>query len=473
MADNESGARNSRPSASFFHEIYDGIGLHTFVHSSADTKLLLVQRFIRIFAYGQSTLILALFFKQLGWTDARKGVFMTTALFVDVPVAFLMTLFADSLGRRRTLRLAALMMTGGGVAFVLASNYWVLLIAATAGLISPSGTEVGPFRAIEESTIAHLTAPEVRSDIYGWYSLIGAVASALGSLSCGWIVYWLQKNGGLSNLESYRTIYAIYTCLSLAQLAFTFFLSPACEARESEKIAADDSNPEEDSSAQTPLLAGRRSPSPPPEPPKIWGLIPRIAPESRAILFKLSLLIGFDSVASGIASKSWVTYWFSTTYSVPQNVLGTIFFVASILTAFSGLAALPVAKRIGPVKTMVFGHLPSAVLLGLVPIFPTLAWAVMCYILRACFLHMDVAPRSAFVSAILLPGERTTVMGWLNVVKTCCQAVGPSLTGWLASTNHFGAFFIISGTMKTIYDLLILVVFSRVKTDRQGNRLWK
>jgi len=86
---------------------------------------------------------------------------------------------------------------------------------------------------------------------------------------------------------------------------------------------------------------------------------------------------------------------------------------------------------------------------------------------------MDVAPRSAFIAAIVLPGERTAVMGWLNVVKTCAQAIGPSITGWLASTNHFGAFFVISGVMKTIYDLLILAVFSRVTTDREGRRLWK
>ncbi|KDQ10462.1 hypothetical protein BOTBODRAFT_163752 [Botryobasidium botryosum FD-172 SS1] len=451
-----------QPQASIFQRVYHSIGLHTFLSSPKDIKILFFQRFVRLFAYGQSTLILTLYFGRLGIDDAHKGLFMSLTLFGDMLISFCLTLVADSLGRRKILALGAVMMAGAGATFALASNFWILLAAAIIGVISPSGNEIGPFRAIEESTLAQLTPAEVRSDIFGWYALTGAFAAALGNLSCGWIVHVLHTVYEWDLLRAYRMIYLLYTGFALLKLLLTAILSAECEAKvvkpRAEALPAHE---------QTPLLDGQQPPTAAPR----RSFFPHISPESRSILLQLSLIMGLDSAASGVANSSWITYYFAKTFSVDQSTLGIIFFTTNLVTALSSLAAVSISKRIGLVKTMVFTHLPSAIFLALVPVFPGLAPALTFLILRSSLAQMDVAPRSAFIAAVVLPSERTAVMGWVNVVKTCAQGIGPTITGWLASTNHFGVFFILAGCMKATYDLLILVVFSRVRTDREGRRL--
>ena len=72
---------------------------------------------------------------------------------------------------------------------------------------------------------------------------------------------------------------------------------------------------------------------------------------------------------------------------------------------------------------------------------------------------MDVAPRSAFLADIILPNERTVVMGTINVVKTCSQSIGPSITGVLADHDLFWVAFGMAGSLKATYDLGMLAVF--------------
>ena len=113
------------------------LGLHALYHSSYDTKILCVQRFVRLFAFGGSTLILALYLSEVGISDARIGLFMSLTLFGDVFISFTLTLVADGLGRRRVLALGALLMSVSGVIFGLTGNFWLLLAAAIIGVISP------------------------------------------------------------------------------------------------------------------------------------------------------------------------------------------------------------------------------------------------------------------------------------------------------------------------------------------------
>lgn len=113
------------------------LGLVTLYHSAADTKILILQRFVRLFAYGGSTLILAAYLSDLGMSDARIGLFMTLTLVGDVFISFLLTLVADRVGRRWILVLGAALMSVAGVVFGLSANYWVLLAGAVVGVISP------------------------------------------------------------------------------------------------------------------------------------------------------------------------------------------------------------------------------------------------------------------------------------------------------------------------------------------------
>jgi MFS family permease len=115
---------------------------------------------------------------------------------------------------------------------------------------------------------------------------------------------------------------------------------------------------------------------------------------------------------------------------------------------------------------MVFTHLPSAVLLALIPVPNEVHLSIVFLVLRACTQSMDVAPRSAFLAAILLPEERTAALGLFNVVKTTAQSLGPLATGLLADSHFFWVAFVCAGSLKACYDLGLLALFKNYERDR-------
>jgi predicted MFS family arabinose efflux permease len=114
------------------------LGLVTLWQSPRDSKLLCAQRFVRLFGYGGSTLILASYLKALGFSESRIGLFMTLTLAGDVVISFFLTLFADAMGRRAVLALGSALMCASGLVFAFYDNYWLLLAAAVFGVISPT-----------------------------------------------------------------------------------------------------------------------------------------------------------------------------------------------------------------------------------------------------------------------------------------------------------------------------------------------
>ena len=448
------------------------LGLYSILGSSRDSKLLCLQRFVRLFAYGASTLILALYLSNLGTTDARTGLFMSMTLWGDVVISFILTLFADGLGRRRILMLGAALMAASGLVFALSRQYWVLVAAAIFGVISPSGNEIGPFKAIEESTLSQLSPAAIRSDIFAWYVLLGNAGTACGMVTCGWLVQWLQTLDGWTAIPAHRVVFAIYALLGIVKLILAMMLSDRCESEPPEQeyqkvtelndieIESLSSRDKDDDDITQDQSAPKPNPRPLlPLPKKNYASFPSISPTSRTILLKLSVLFSFDSFASGIASASWITYFFTTKFSLPEGNLGTLFFTTSIIGALSNLVASSISKRIGLLKTMVFTHLPSAIFLALIPL-PSTAFPAMTFlVLRACTQNMDQAPRQAFLAAAVLPSERTAVMGVVNVVKTLSQSGGPVLTGWLVGMKKFWMAFLIAGALKAGYDLAMLKMF--------------
>jgi MFS family permease len=166
------------------------------------------------------------------------------------------------------------------------------------------------------------------------------------------------------------------------------------------------------------------------------------------------------------APSSWVTYFFRSRYNLSEGVLGSIFFTTAIIAAASMLVASSLAKRFGNVNTMVFTHLPSAVFLALIPVSNDVHVSLLFLILRSCTQSMDGPPRSAFLAAIVLPAERTAIMGLVNVVKTTAQSLGPTLTGLLADRKLFWVAFVCAGTLKAAYDLGMLALFKNHERER-------
>lgn len=286
----------SRPS--FFQRALAELGLTSLAVSSSDIKLLCLQRFVRLFAYGASTLILVAFLTELGNSKERSGLFMTLTLVGDIFISLILTLIADRVGRKAILAIGAALMTLSGAVFAVSSNYWVLLVAAVLGVISPSGNEIGPFKAIEESIIAHLTPTDQRSDIFAWYTLFGFAGTASGMMVGGWVIEILRLKFHWDIVRAYRIVFVVYAALGLVKFAMAICLSRKVESEP--KLAAeqsDDAQPSESS---------RLLPDQPPSeatPPKKrrFALFATLSAESQRIVAVLCLLFAFDAFGAGLA----------------------------------------------------------------------------------------------------------------------------------------------------------------------------
>src|ERR1043166_4955762 len=104
-----------------------------------DIALLFATRAMRMFAYGAVSVVLVLYLAGLGIEAHRIGLLLTLTLIGDVIVSLYLTTRADRLGRRRTLIAGAILMAGAAAVFAVTHDFWLLLLAATIGVISPSG----------------------------------------------------------------------------------------------------------------------------------------------------------------------------------------------------------------------------------------------------------------------------------------------------------------------------------------------
>lgn len=455
--------------------------------SSRDTKLLCAQRFVRMFAFGISFLILVDFLSSKGLTDSQIGLFMTLTLLGDVLISLVLTSITDQIGRRRVLVIGSALMIGSGIAFVFVDNYVVLVLASIFGVISPSGNEIGPFRAIEQSVLAQLTDKSQHSDIFAWNILLGTAGAALGAFTSGLTVQSLQGTDAQSKSFAYKVIFLAYAAAGGLKLFLSLILSGAVELQIAEVY-----NEGNDTELQEGLLpqsdADDEAISDPPTKDHVTpttakqgssfikglrSLFPYISPVSRAILYRLVILFFMDSFASGMATPSWITYFFTTVHSLQPSILGTLFLATNVCQTVSNLLAVPLAKRIGPLKTMAFTHLPSAVFLAFLALPPASSWgtwlAMALLTLRSCTQSLDQAPRSAFLAAVVLPAERTAIMGFINTIKTLATSGGIGLAGVLAQNHWWVVLFGGAGVLKISYDLLMLWMFLGMKERDSGD----
>jgi len=295
--------------------------------------------------------------------------------------------------------------------------------------------------------------------------VIGAAGSSCGKLATGWAVQHLQTLDGWDPIRSYRAVFLAYAGFGFVNVMLACFLSSKVEA---EKHGYLENDPEEETEAE-PLLNGNESTAKSESAAvERKALLPKISKESQAIVFKLCLLFAVDSLASGLVPASWVTYFFHVKFGLPEGELGSLFFTTGLISAASSIIAASLSRRIGLVNTMVFTHLPSAIALSLIPVPASLPWAIFFLVLRSSMASMDIAPKAAFLSAVVLPGERTAVMGFIAVVRTFSQSCGPLITGLLAQAGKFWVTFVVAGLLKAAYDLGLLALFKGHKTRDEG-----
>ena len=370
-----------------------------------DTTLLFATRATRLFAYGFLSVVLVLYLSSIQLSEHRIGTLLSLTLIGDVAISLYLTTHADRIGRRKTLIAGGLLMMIAAAVFASTRDFTLLLLAATIGVISPSGNEVGPFLAIEQVALAQTASPEERTSLFAWYNLTGSFATALGALAAGLFTH-------------YRTIVIGYGILGLLMSVGFAQLSPRVEG-----------------TTRTSLRVSR----------------------SKGIVAKLSALFALDSFAGGLVVQSIVAYWFYHRFGLSPAIIGAIFFGANVLAGVSALAAARIAKRIGLVNTMVFTHLPSNVLLILVPLMPRLDLAIAVLLARFSISQMDVPTRQSYVIAVVDESERTAAAGITGVARTTGAALAPVLAmPLIASLGHDWVPFVAAGVLKIVYDLALL-----------------
>ena len=395
---------------------------------SRDAVILFLSRSVRLFGYGSLSVILVFYLVSLGLAETQVGLLLTLTMAGDLVISLFLTTRADRFGRRRTLIAGAMLMAAAGAAFASGKNFLFLLVAGTIGVVSPSGNEVGPFLSIEQACLSHVVSSRSRTAVFAWYTLAGSLATALGALFSGAAAGLLER-AALSRVESYRAVVLLYALLGIVLALLFSRLSPAAEIGEDTASRNQASN-----------FLGIR--------------------ESRSVVLRLSGLFALDSFAGGFVIQSFAAYWFYLRFHVAPAKLGLIFFWANIFAGISALLATHLAERFGLVRTMVFTHLPSNILLILVPLMPNLTLAVLVLLLRFSISQMDVPTRQSYTMAVVRPEERSAAGGITGAARTAGAAISPLFAGFLFSRPFLvDVPFFVAGGLKIVYDLILYRAF--------------
>jgi MFS family permease len=402
--------------------------------SRSDVIKLFSTRIIRLFCYGFLSIVLALYLVQVGLSERQIGLLFTLTLAGDAGISLWLTTSADRFGRRRTLLFGALLMVIAGATFLLTHNIPLLMAAAVVGVISPSGNEIGPFLSVEQAGLTQLVAGQKRTQVFAWYNLAGSFATAGGALAGGLLAQGLQTRGW-TPVDSYRFVLAGYALGGLVLASVFLNLSPAVEVGRTD-------------ASGTKLILGLH--------------------RSRSVVLRLSALFALDAFAGGLLIQSLIAYWFHVRFGVDSGALGGIFFGANIFAGLSALLAVRLAKRFGLINTMVFTHIPSNLLLMLVPLMPNLPLAIVVLLARFSISQMDVPTRQSYTMAVVSPDERSAAAGVTGIARSIGASLSPALTGiFLASRALFSLPFFLSGGLKIIYDLALYRSFRSMKPPEE------
>jgi MFS family permease len=389
-----------------------------------DVAVLFAMRALRLFAYGALAVVIALYLVAIGLDPGQVGLLLALTLAGDALISLVLTTHADRIGRRMTLVIGAGLMVLGGLVFAATGQFAVLLAAAIVAVLSPTGNEVGPFLAIEQAALSQVVAGTRRTTAFAWYQLVGAMATAVGALAAGVAVQGLV-DGGAAAVDAYRVVIVGYALVGVGIGLLALLLSRAVEP----------DAPAENTSVRNRLGLTR----------------------SQRVVAELSALFALDAFGGGFVVQSIVALWFGLRWDVQPAVLGAIFFGANALSGLSGLVAARLAARFGLIRTMVGTHLPSNVLLILVPLMPTLELAIAVLLARFAISQMDVPTRQSYTMAVVDPDERSAAAGITGIARSAGAAAGAALAAPLVAAPLLGGGlpFVIAGSLKIAYDLTL------------------
>lgn len=388
-------------------------------HATArDLRAILSVQAIRAYLYGFGSVVIGASLADGGLSAAAVGLVFTSILVGMALSSTLVGLIGERLGRRRLYVGLLITVGAAGSVFALTRSVPLLVLAGLTGCLSTDPNESGPITSLEQAMIGQAPA-NLRLRIFGRYNAVAYVAGAVGALT--------GALPGLLSTDARRWLF-LYPVLAFVAAWIARSLSDGVEAATTEREAR----------PRAPLRRSRRT------------------------VARLASLFAIDSFAGGFIVQSFVVFWFGRTFGASVELMGAVFFVSGLLQGASSILASRVAQRFGMLNTMVFTHLPSNVLLVLIPLSPHLAGAIALWLARTTLSQMDVPARQAFVVALVDPDERVAAAAFTNTARYVSRPIGPAIAGALMQTAA-GAPFFIAGGVKIVYDLLIYAAFRHVE----------
>lgn len=481
----------AQPNATILQRIYGNKYISVLMNQSdRDIRILYLCVFIRQLQYGLLNQILIFYFKELKYNSEKIGVFLSLTLFGDVLLSWVLTWYADSWKRSNIIKLGIVLMFINGLTFIVYDkNFLVLLIVSTLGIVG-DGSDVGPFKSIEESCMAHLTRKKYRPIIYSWHYLFSSIGFSIGCWIAGTIVDFLIDNKIYTTyLNCYKFIFGVYCCLSLIKLFATQFFSESVNMnfhyREDEE---DEEAPLLEHSDDEPSLTPQTLLDPPSQagnvdliPPKaiindLEGTVSSrrrhssrviainkdsstLSKKTVNILIKLLTIFMLDSFSYGLIT-SWIPYYYEKTFLMTYTHLGLLFSIGKIITASTVFPSSMITYALGPVKATFIVQSISAVFLTAIPLLEfsekSSILALMGYYATA---SMDVTPRQILLTDLVDANEITRVMGIVNVGKTLARCLGQLISGYVVQGGLLKYGFIISGSVLLVADIILIISF--------------
>jgi len=395
-----------------------------------DGRILFAARALRTFAFGWLSVVLALYLARRGLPPTWIGGVFTATMVEDAILTIPLSALVRRLGPGRILIGSAPLMTVGGVLLAVADDPRLLVAGAVLGTLSPNGQDAGPFSPLEQALLPKTVPKAARIRAFGWYNVFGFLPAALGSLAAGAWLGWARLSG-LDDLWAYRSMLWVYALAGIGLASMYTALS-------------------------------RSARKAPPAAEGSLGLGSLGLQRSRGIVLQLAALQSLDAFAGGFIMQSLLAYWFHVRFGVGPELLGPLFFGTNLLSALSFLVASRVADRVGLLKTMVFTHLPSNVLLLAIPFMPTFALAALVLLGRHVLSQMDVPTRQAYTMILVSPDERPAAAGVTSSARALAQSVAPFLSGLALATAGTGLPFFCAGGLKIVYDLALYARFRSV-----------
>jgi MFS family permease len=397
--------------------------------TSADALRVLAARGVRAFGDGFVALLLPIYLVERGFSVLAIGAIVTGTLIGTAVMTLWVGWIANRHSRRLLLLAAAVLMAATGAGFAVVMNFWPLLVIAIVGTMNPTSGDASIFVPLEQTVLTQTIEPRRRTALFARYSVIGSCATALGVLAAAFpdaATAWT----GCTRTAAMQVMFALYAVLGLVAFLLYWPLSPAVEIT--------------DTAPTAPLG------------------------QSKRLVYGMAALFGMDSFGTGFLVQSLLALWFYKAFQVSLTTTATILFWSSLCAAVSYLLAVPIAARIGLINTMVFTHLPSNMLLILIPFSPNLATAIALLLARSALSQMDVPTRTSYVMAVVTPAERPAAASITAVPKTFAWAAGSLISGYLLTLSTFGWPLLIGGVIKGVYDILLLIKFQKVRPPEEA-----